>query len=230
MPLLSQSKFPRLWLLMQNTIGGNASKKELALRHYRDERRILEIGCSVGNIADAFLFKPVVNYLGIDIDDAALEVARRRFQRYRNFTFRNVSLSDLAKTGATFDYVMFAGILHHVGDAEGTALLADALKLVSPSGRLIISEPEALNDRDNRLFRLFYKLEQGQFLRSRQALERLVLESGAAIDHAEDHLVSPGIIKTPVARFNLITARPVGQATTHAGRLPRLASGDQLSP
>ncbi len=193
---------------MQNTIGGSKSKKKLALHHYAGERRVLEIGCSAGNLTDAFLAEPLERYVGIDIDDAALAAASKRFEKYRNVSFRNVTLTDLAQEQDRFDYVLFAGILHHVSDDECSVLLADALRLVDHGGRLVISEPEALRDDDSRVFRFFYKLEQGKFLRSRKDLEALVLKSGARIEHSEEYLVSPGLIRTPVARFNLIAARP----------------------
>lgn len=208
MPYFTQAKFPRLWLLMQRTIGGNGSKKALSLLHYRGERRVLEIGCSVGNIAEAFIGTECDSYTGIDIDTAALVVARRRFESQPKFSFREISLSDLCASGERFDYVLFAGILHHVDDKLAAKLLAEARMLVAPKGRLIVSEPEALTESDGWVFRQFYKLEQGQFLRERTELEALIRSSGASIESSDDFPISPGIVARPyVARFNLIAAR-----------------------
>ncbi|HVI87094.1 MAG TPA: class I SAM-dependent methyltransferase [Dongiaceae bacterium] len=209
MPALSQTQFPRLWLLMQKTIGGNRSKQELVLRYYQKQPRILEIGCSVGNVSDAFRDYAEISYTGIDIDPNAIAVAKSRFHAHPNFTFELRSLADLAAQGQQFDYVIFAGILHHISDDIAATMLADAMRVVAPGGQIVISEPEALRPTDNLIFRLFYNLEQGQFLRSRQHLERLVAASGAKISQVEDHLISPGIVKVPfVARFNLLVATP----------------------
>lgn len=207
MSFLSQSNFPRIWLLMQKIIGGNSSKQQLAIKYYNDENRVLEIGCSVGNISEVFLPYKNISYTGIDIDPVAIKVARKRFEKSPNFVFDLCSLADLVKTKKQYDYIVFAGILHHVDDEGCKKLLCDALKLVAENGRLVISEPEALKASDNRIFKFFYKLEQGLYLRSRSDLERLVISSGAKIESSEDCLINPGIIKnTYVARFNLICA------------------------
>lgn len=208
MPFLSQHNFPQLWLFMQKTIGGNQAKQQLAIRHFQNESKILEIGCSVGNIAEIFTKYQNITYTGIDIDTKALEVAQKIYKSFKNFSFKQISLSELAKQEEKFDYMLFSGILHHVNDDELTKLISDAMKLVNCSGKIIISEPEAVRPSDNRLFKLFYNLEQGQFLRSRAELERLILATGIQIDSSEDHLIYPGILKNIyVARFNLLSLK-----------------------
>lgn len=212
LPLLSQTRFPRLWLLMQKAIGGNQCKQQLATKYYQGEARVLEIGCSVGNISDAFRVFPQLNFTGIDIDTAALKVAQRRFRNTENFCFLQISLAELAHHGEYFDYVLFAGILHHVDDATGKRLLQDGLHCTAPNGQLIISEPEALRPNDGYFMRLFHSLfEQGANLRSRAELEALATEAGMVIDLVEDHMISPGIVQRPyAARFNLLVGRNVG--------------------
>lgn len=207
MAFLTQQRFPRLWLLAQQVVGCNGAKMALALRHYKGERRVLEIGCSAGNIAPAF---SDADYTGIDIDDGALALARRRFEGRPNFRFQHISLADMAATGTQFDYVLFAGILHHVSDDTAEKMLADALKVVAPGGTLVISEPEAVRPSDGIVFRLFYKLEQGQFLRSRSALEALVRRAGIDINRIDDQLMSMLPALPHVARFNLLAATSTG--------------------
>jgi 2-polyprenyl-3-methyl-5-hydroxy-6-metoxy-1,4-benzoquinol methylase len=206
----TQHQFPWLWLLMQNLIGGNASKQAMAIEHYRGEKRVLEIGCSVGNISDAFRAFPDVSFTGIDIDSRAIEVARRRFRTKANFRFSLRSLVDLSDSGERFDYVLFAGILHHVDDRTGSQLLRDAVKCLGADGRLVIYEPEAPRPSDGWLLRYFCNhLEQGAFLRTSHGLRHLVEHSGIGIESFEDRMVSPGIVNRPhVARFNLLGATP----------------------
>lgn len=213
---ISQSNFPRFWLFVQKTIGGNRSKQQLAVRYYKGEPRILEIGCSMGNVSEAFKPFRNITFKGIDIDSVAIERAKKRFKSFDNFSFECRSLSDLSRSGEVFDYVIFAGILHHVNNEESTKLLSDVQKLIAEDGRIIISEPEALRSTDNLIFRIFYKLEQGMFLRSRDELERLIEQSGATIELSEDCLISPGIIRKPfVARFNLICTKPNKKLRPH---------------
>ena len=215
MAFLTQSRFPRLWLLMQNTIGCNASKQALATEHYCGQKRVLEIGCSVGNVSAAFRAFPNVAFTGIDIDENAIALAKRRFRNDHNFSFSLSSLEDLSRRGATFDYVLFAGMLHHVDDNTGLQLLRDAVKCTASGGRLVIYEPEAVRPSDGWFFRFFYAcFEQGVFLRSREDLQRLVERAGITLQSVEDRMAYPGIVTRPyVGRFNLLVGKPVDKAS-----------------
>lgn len=210
MPLFTQSRFPRLWLLMQKAIGGNADKQRLAVEHYRGQARVLEIGCSVGNVSAAFLRFPGLSFTGLDIDSDALALARQRFHDADNFRFVQGSLNELAQGDERFDYVLFAGILHHVDDTTGEGLLRDAMHCTEAGGTVVIYEPEALNAGDGWFLRLFNALfEQGVHLRSRPELEALAKRAGMEIERVEDRMISPGIVRRPyVARFNLLVGKP----------------------
>lgn len=220
MPFLTQSRFPRLWLLMQNMIGGNASKQALATQHYQGQKRVLEVGCSVGNISSAFRDFPDVAFTGIDIDPRAVDLAKQRFQDVPNFRFTLSSLEELSRQGEAFDYVLFAGILHHVDDNVGLQLLRDAVRCTASGGVLVIYEPEAVKPTDGWFMRSFYaRFEQGVFLRTRNDLQALVERSGIFIETIEDRMVSPGIVQRPyVARFNLIIGKPAGLSSNAAAK------------
>lgn len=210
MDFLTQSRFPRLWLLMQNSIGGNVSKQKLATEFYVGQKRVLEIGCSVGNISAAFLAFPQITFTGIDIDKHAIALAKKRFHDKPNFKFCLSSLQELARQGETFDYVLFAGILHHVNDTTGLQLIRDAVRLTDRGGQLVIYEPEPPRESDTWLLHRFCSaLERGTFLRSRNTLCCLVERGGIRLQCVEDRMVSPGIVKRPyVARFNLLVGKP----------------------
>lgn len=190
-------------------IGGNASKKELAIENYQGEKRVLEIGCSVGNISSAFSVFPNISFTGIDIDKSAINLARRRFHNLPNFRFSLRSLEELSSTNEKFDYVLFAGILHHVDDGTCIALLKNALECTSVGGRIVIYEPEVPRVNDNWLLHFFCKrFEQGEYLRSRNELQRIIEAAGILLESIQDRMISPGLIKKPyVARFNLFVGR-----------------------
>jgi len=90
MPFLTQTRFPGAWLVFQHLFGGTRDKQHLALDCYRGQSRILEIGCSVGNLTDAFLPSGAA-YTGIDIDGSAIAHAQRRFARQSNVRFLTTS-------------------------------------------------------------------------------------------------------------------------------------------
>jgi 2-polyprenyl-3-methyl-5-hydroxy-6-metoxy-1,4-benzoquinol methylase len=214
MAFFTQSKFPRLWLLMQNMIGGVACKQALAVRHYQRQKRVLEIGCSAGNISSIFCQFPDIEFTGIDIDPGAIELAKRRFRKYTNFNFSVTSIEELSLQGKEFDYVLFAAMLHHVSDEDGLRLLSDAVKCTARGGQLVICEPEALKESDGWFLHFFYsKFEQGSHLRFREDLIELVERSGITLQSVEDQMITPSFLKRPYsARFNLLAGRPASTA------------------
>lgn len=209
--ILSQSRFPEAWLFAQKLIGGTPDKKRLALRHYAGQQRILEIGCSVGNLADAFLNCNGAEYTGIDIDEAALAVARRRFAGRPTFSFRGDSLEALKAEGGRWDYVLIAGVLHHVDDATARAMLESCARLCTPGGCVVVSEPVPLRPGDGAAFRFIHSIEQGQFLRETATLMPMIKEARLTITDCEEPLIGPGITSSPkIMRFALIRAVPTG--------------------
>ena len=137
---------------MQNMIGGVTCKRDLATKHYRGQKRVLEIGCSAGNISSAFCQFPDIEFTGIDIDPGAIALAQHRFRKYPNFNFSVISIEELSRQGKEFDFVLFAAMLHHVSDADGLRLLSGAVKCTAWGGQLVICEPEALKASDRMVF------------------------------------------------------------------------------
>ncbi len=207
MHFFTQTRFPKFWLLAQKSIGGTKDKQALALSRWHGERRILEIGCSVGNISDAFRNLPNIHFLGLDTDTVALGEARTRFAPLPHFEFTGMSMESLADTGRTFDYILFAAVLHHVDDDKAVSMLRASARLAAPHGRILIFEPDALRADDTIIFKLFYKLEQGLFLRRHEDLRSLVTQSGLAVLEDETVPIRPGLPLAPVvARFSVFLA------------------------
>jgi len=205
MSFLSQSNFPRLWFLFQRLVGANADKRRLATMYYKGQKKVLEIGCSVGNISQIFSKFKQIKFTGIDIDNNALGYAKKRLGTLPNFKFVNITLSDLAKTGEKFDYVLFANILHHVDDKTALILLTDVQLLLSAGATLIVMEPEKINDDYNLIFQLWYKLEKGEFRRHKHELINLIISTGLSIKRCSDVLVSPDSLPfLKVGRITLI--------------------------
>ena len=112
---------------------------------------------------------------------------------------------ELAKSGEKFDYILFANILHHVDDTVAFTLLNDVQALLAPGASLIVVEPEKIRDDYNFIFRLYYKLELGQFRRHKNELTNLITSTGLAIKTCSDILVAPDSIPLlKVARYTFI--------------------------
>lgn len=207
MTFLNQTNFPRLFSLFQQVIGGTADKRRLATKYYKGQKKILEIGCSVGNVSQIFSKFKQVEFTGIDIDNNALDFARKRFRLLQNFKFRNIALSDLAKTGEKFEYVLFANILHHVDDETALILLKDVQLLLLPGATLIVMEPEKMKDDYNLIFKFFYRLEHGNFRRHKNELTNLINTAGLSVKTCSDVLVSSNFMPfLKAGRITLIEA------------------------
>jgi 2-polyprenyl-3-methyl-5-hydroxy-6-metoxy-1,4-benzoquinol methylase len=187
----TQTRFPRLWLLFQHIVGGIPDKRKMAIKYYTGQKKVLEIGCSVGIVSKAFIKFPDIEFTGIDIDDNALVYARKLFKDNKNFRFLNISLSDLAKSGEKFDYILFANILHHADDETVHSLMKDIKLLLSHGATLVIQEPEKIRDDYNLFFKFFYLLEQGQFRRPASELVDLIKDSGLEIKSVDHVLMAP---------------------------------------
>lgn len=212
--LLSQTRFPRAWLLAQRLIGGTPDKQRLALQHYSGQRRILEIGCSVGNIADVFRDKGDIHYTGVDIDEPALSVARDRFAGDDRFVFTNAPLDDFIAQAMQWDYVLIAGVLHHVDEDDARKMVRDCAALTAPGGCLVVSEPVPLRPNDGLAFKVIHKVEQGQFLRETDALAAMVDATDLTIVDRLEPQIGPGFSPRPkMMRFALLKAVPAAPDT-----------------
>lgn len=104
-------------------------------------RRILEIGCGDGSMADRLCAAfPAAEYLGIDV---APEPGRL-FRGDRNRAhFRSRSSTDLlAEKGELFDLVAIVDVVHHVAEDLRGPVLRDAAALLAPHGSIMLKEWE----------------------------------------------------------------------------------------
>lgn len=206
--LLNQSRFPNLWLLFQRLIGGSKDKQALALSVFSDrggegekKKHILEIGCSVGNIADAFRSLPHIRYTGIDIDKSVITVAQSRFTG-TGFQFLHESMEEHIKREIQYDIILVAGILHHIDDKTALDILKQTAPLSKLGTMVLIYDPVILKKSDPFYMHWFYKLEQGQLMRDEQSTKKLITDAGMTISSHRTVPISPGLPGCPpVARF-----------------------------
>jgi len=204
--LLSQSRLPRAWRAFQYLAGGTVAKRGLALELCAGRRRILEVGCSLGNIAEAFRGRGVA-YTGIDVDGVAIAHARRHFARLPGFVFvcGDLTAEPPELAGRRFDCVLLAGVLHHVDSATGARLLAAAAGRLEPGGIVAVTDPLLPAPDDPWLVRRFIRIEQGSHLRTGQTLETLVAATpGLRLTRSEERLIPATPWGRPrVARFGV---------------------------
>ena len=172
---LNQTRFPTLWKLFQLTIGGTIDKRKLCLLKYSGQKRILEIGCSLGNIAQVFK-KYNIEYTGVDIDSTAINYAKKEFVKCPNFKFICVDLRKYAEQSSEkYDFILFAGVLHHIDDFLSKELIVSSKKLLAENGKIVIVDSLRPDEKDNWFIHLFMQImEQGKYLRREEKLKELI--------------------------------------------------------
>ena len=95
--------------------------------------RVLEIGCGLGTDGAQFA-QAGADYTGIDLTDAAIELAQKRFELFDlSGTFQTDDAERLSFPNNSFDLVYSHGVLHHTPDIN--AAIAEIHRVLRPGGR-----------------------------------------------------------------------------------------------
>lgn len=98
--------------------------------------RVLEIGCGMGTDGAQFA-KAGADYTGVDLTDAAIELARKRFHvSGLKGEFRVADAERLNFADESFDVVYSHGVLHHTPDID--AAVREIHRVLKPGGRAIV--------------------------------------------------------------------------------------------
>lgn len=159
--------------------------------------RVLDACCGTGNFAGL----APMDYLGIDLDPAAVRRARRKHRRdpCKRFVVADVASVDLPPK--CFDVALFANGLHHLSDGE--ALLALRVLARVARGPIVVVDP-ALETRFP-LSRMLLALEQGEHLRPREAQLSVLREAGLSVEREET-------IRSGLAHQRVMLCRKTGNS------------------
>lgn len=98
--------------------------------------QVLEIGCGLGTDGAQFA-KAGADYTGVDLTEAAVELARTRFELFGlEGQFRTADAENLDFADASFDLVYSHGVLHHTPDAERA--VREIHRVLRPGGRAVV--------------------------------------------------------------------------------------------
>ena len=106
--------------------------REFAGFHHWQGKRVLEVGCGIGSDAEEFV-KHGADYVGIDISDESLNVARQRFDVLGlEGNFYNRSAGDNLSDLGNFDLVYSYGVIHHFPNIKQT--IDNVAQVIQPGG------------------------------------------------------------------------------------------------
>ena len=123
--LVEEHRYKKEWHIP--AAAGFAQTKDLA---------VLEVGCGLGTDGAQFA-KAGAKYTGIDLTDAAVDLAKRRFELFDlPGTFRVADAERLDFPDNSFDFVYSHGVLHHTPDT--TAAVREIHRVLRPGGKAVI--------------------------------------------------------------------------------------------
>jgi SAM-dependent methyltransferase len=174
MALVDVLQHPQIYQSFQS-IGGFFGARIRAIDAYLNIRsgdHIIDIGCGPGFIVNHL--PASIRYDGFDIEKRYIDYARRRFHGRGSFHCRQFDLSCAASLGGT-DVVMMNGLLHHLDNADASALLRAVRRALKPSGVLFTLDG-CLRDGDSWLANWVIRHDRGRHIRSEDGYRQLLKE------------------------------------------------------
>jgi SAM-dependent methyltransferase len=146
--------------------------------------RVLEIGCGLGTDGAQFARAGAI-YTGVDLTDAAVGLARRRFELFGlPGEFRTADAENLDFADESFDLVYSHGVLHHTPDAS--AAVREIHRVLRPRGRAVVM----LYHRDSYNYRVNISVLRrvgAHLLRSEAGLKLAERLTGEPSQHLREH-------------------------------------------
>jgi len=146
--------------------------------------KVLEIGCGLGTDGAQFA-RAGANYTGVDLTDAAVELARRRFDLFKlPGEFRTADAEALDFADESFDIIYSHGVLHHTPDMPRA--LKEIHRVLRPGGRAVVM----IYHRDSYNYRINIRLLRrlgAHLLRSGAGLKLAHRLTGEPLDSLREH-------------------------------------------
>jgi ubiquinone/menaquinone biosynthesis C-methylase UbiE len=146
--------------------------------------RVLEIGCGLGTDGAQFA-KAGAIYTGVDLTDAAVDLARKRFELFNlPGEFRTADAENLDFPDNTFDLVYSHGVLHHTPDTERA--VREVHRVLKPGGRAVVM----LYHRNSYNYRINIRVLRrmgAHLLKSEAGLKLVHRMTGEPVESLRDH-------------------------------------------
>ena len=146
--------------------------------------RVLEIGCGLGTDGAQFA-KAGADYTGVDLTEAAVDLARRRFELFSlPGKFRTADAENLDFADESFDLVYSHGVLHHTPDTARS--VREVHRVLRRGGRAVVM----LYHRDSYNYRInigVLRRAGAHLLKSEAGLRVVHRLTGEPVDSLREH-------------------------------------------
>ena len=128
-------------------------------------RRVLDVGCGPGTNAPHFLEQA---YLGLDINPAYIEQARRRYGGASpGVRFEVADVTRWEVRDGAYDFILVNSFFHHVSDADAHRILGHLGGLLTPGGHIHVLD--LVLPAEPSVARALARLDRGDFPRPLEA-------------------------------------------------------------
>src|SRR2546423_1560758 len=152
-----------------------------------DGLRVLEIGCGMGTDGAQFAQAGAV-YTGVDLTDAAIKLARKRFELSGlPGNFQVADAENLKFPDESFDLVYSHGVLHHTPDTAQA--VREIHRVLKPGGRAIVM----LYHRDSYNYRVGIRVLRragAGLLKTEAGIKLVNLLTGEAVEDLHERAVA----------------------------------------
>jgi SAM-dependent methyltransferase len=146
--------------------------------------QVLEIGCGLGTDGAQFA-EAGADYTGVDLTDAAVDLARKRFELFGlSGQFRTADAENLDFPSESFDLVYSHGVLHHT--PETAKAIGEIHRVLRPGGRAVVM----LYHRDSYNYRVNISMLRragAHLLRWSPGVKVVHLITGEPLDSLREH-------------------------------------------
>ncbi len=200
--------FAFMYDLFGKIIGSPGTKKKFDfIRDYVGNAtglRILDLGCGTCNILRHIQGEE--KYVGIDMNEHYIEVAKQEFAERTTASFYCMDLNAFAEQCETeFDLVVMSGVMHHITDAEVDAAMESIKMILSKEGRFV-SQDGVYTDGMNPIARLLLDWDRGKYVRHERDWLRLMKKHWGEV-HYE---IRTDTLRLPYSLIVFDNRQPVG--------------------
>ena len=154
---------PVLWRVSQKVFGDDKEKMQLYRSVIKSKGKLLDFGCSNGNIFPAFTD---FDYYGYDKDTVMISDAKQKYKNFKNAHFYTIDILKDKSPESNFDFILFALTGHHLDDKTLISVFFKLSKLLKMHGKIIYFDSVRVPKRDSFLLTSLLNMDQGKFIRT----------------------------------------------------------------
>lgn len=152
-----------LWTIFEKIFGADEQKKVIYRSALKENKSLLDFGCSSGNTTGAFLD---FDYTGVDIDNKSIAYASKRWLGRKNVKFICADILSKQFNSQKYNYILFAGTGHHISPGLFTKITDRLVSLLKAKGQIWFYDILRPGKKSHLLTRILATIDRGKYIRT----------------------------------------------------------------